>query len=79
MTWVMDETNVDSPNVLPEMSTGVPLMMFPTTAAGTGNGYDHQTSNPVLQDATVDYVSAWITINDCVYLISVLILINGRI
>ena len=73
MIWVMDEINVDILNVLPEMSTGVPLLMFPTTAAGIGSGYDLPTSNPVLQDATVDFVNAWIFTNDCDYLLFSLI------
>ena len=69
----MDVTSAVTPNVLPEMLTGVPLLMFPTTAAGIGSGYDLPTSNPVLQDATVDFVNAWIFTNDCDYLLFSLI------
>ena len=60
----MDVKSVDMLNVWPEMPTGVQLLMFPTTAAGTDSGSDLPTLSLVRQDATVDFASAWTTTND---------------
>ena len=68
----MAKTSAGMPGVCPEMSTGAPSLMFPTTAADTDTGCNLQTSNLVLQDATVDSVSALILTNDFMYFVMIL-------